>query len=135
MCYNALVKKEVIIIKTVILDIIIKNNEEKIKYSNINANIIDNTITFNIEDDNYTMNIDDGVSLHKENNESILELLFSLNKETSGTYFIKDMNYNMDARVKTLELIKTCDSIYVNYKFNLQEEDLGIYSLNINIKE
>ena len=40
----------------------------------------------------------------KENDESKIEFEFKYNAITKGTYFIKDLNFYMDANVKTTKL-------------------------------
>lgn len=122
-------------IKTVFLDILIKNNDEEINYKKITALINKEIISFKIGDDSYNLIINDIIKFNKENNESILDLKFSMNMVTDGIYYIKELNYNMDVRIKTKELIIEDNRIYIEYNMILQEEDLGNYLFRIDIKE
>ena len=122
-------------IKTVFLDILIKNNDEEINYKKITALINKEIISFKIGDDSYNLIINDIIKFNKENNESILDLKFSMNMVTDGIYYIKELNYNMDVRIKTKEVIIEDNRIYIEYNMILQEEDLGNYLFRIDIKE
>ena len=121
--------------KTVFLDILINNSEEKVQYNDIEGLIKNNILEFNNSSDYYKITLGPILNIHKENSESILDLNFILNKETNGIYFIKDMNYNMDAKVLTKELLLNKDKISINYELYLQEEFIGLFSFNIDIKE
>ena len=121
--------------KTVFLDILINNSEEKVQYNDIEGLINNNILEFNNSSDYYKITLGPILNIHKENSESILDLNFILNKETNGIYFIKDMNYNMDAKVLTKELLLNKDKISINYELYLQEEFIGLFSFNIDIKE
>ena len=121
--------------KTVFLDFLINNSEEKVQYNDIEGLINNNILEFNNSSDYYKITLGPILNIHKENSESILDLNFILNKETNGIYFIKDMNYNMDAKVLTKELLLNKDRISINYELYLQEEFIGLFSFNIDIKE
>ena len=120
-------------IKNINLDIYIKNNEEEYSYKKVPTKYKDNKYIFEINDDNYEITINNNILFHKENNESILDFNFKDNVITTGTYYIKDLKFYMDAKVKTTKL--DLDGISVEYKLWLQDEEIGNFIFKIKVKE
>lgn len=117
-----------------ILDFYIKNNDEEYFYENINAKYKNNTYIFNIENDKYEIKVDNKIILKKENNESLLEFIFDENKETNATYYIKELDFYMDAKINTIYTKKEVD-IVVEYKLTLQDEEIGNFIFKLKDKE
>ena len=117
-----------------ILDFYIKNNDEEYFYENINAKYKNNTYVFNIENDKYEIKVDNKIILKKENNESLLEFIFDENKETNATYYIKELDFYMDAKINTIYTKKEVD-IVVEYKLTLQDEEIGNFIFKLKDKE
>ena len=120
-------------IKNIKLDIHIKNNDEEYNYKDINAKYKDNKYIFDIDNDKYEILINDDIVFHKENDESIIDFIFKDNTITTGTYYIKDLKFYMDAKVKTTKL--DFNKILVEYKLWLQDEEIGNFIFKIKVKE
>lgn len=121
------------IIKNIKLDIYIKNNEEEYNFKDITSKYKDNKYIFEIDKDKYEITIKDDIVFHKENDESIIDFNFKDNIVTTGTYYIKDLNFYMDAKVKTIKL--DLNNILVEYKLWLQDEEIGNFIFKIKVKE
>ena len=120
-------------IKNYKLDIYIKNNEEEYNFKNINSKYKDDKYIFDIDNDKYEITIKDDIIFHKENDESVLDFNFKDNVITTGTYYIKELNFYMDAKVKTTKL--DLDKILVEYKLWLQDEEIGNFIFKMKVKE
>lgn len=119
----------------IILDFYIKNNDEETSKNNIKYKLINNKLIFNIDDDNYSVERKNNVQIRKENTESILDFNYINNKETIGTYYIKELNFYMDARIKTNKLISDDNNIEIDYELYLQDEYIGNFKIKIIVKE
>jgi len=119
----------------IILNLYITNSENNNIYKDISYNIKNNKLTFNIENDKYIVERKDNIHIKKENSESILDFIYINNKETTGTYYIKEMNFYMDAKVKTKKLINEDKMITIKYELYLQDEFIDNFELKIEIKE
>ena len=130
-CYGIIsLKKEAIHI----ISFYLKNNDEVIKKENINYKIKNKELIFTIDKDKYKINLDKYI-LNKENSESTLNFIFDDKKETKGTYYIKDMDFYMDARIKTNKLIYKDNKLDIDYELYLQDEYIGKFRLKITVKE
>lgn len=130
-CYGIISLKKVVIH---IISFYLKNNDEIIERDNISYKKKKEEIFFNIDNDKYIINLDKYI-LNKDNSESTLNFIFNDKKETNGTYYIKDMNFYMDARIKTNKLIYKDNKLEIDYELYLQDEYIGIFELKIIIKE
>ena len=122
-------------IKHLLFDLYIKNNEEEYEYKDITSKYKDNKYIFNINLDEYEIEINDKIVFHKKNNESIIDFVFENNKETIGTYYIKELDFYMDAKVKTIKYIVNDKEIEIEYKLWLQEELIGNFIFKLKVKE
>ena len=130
-CYGIIsLKKEAINI----ISFYLKNNDEIVKRDNIESKIKNNVLFFNIDNDKYEFDLDKNI-LKKDNEESKLEFIFDSNKETKGSYYIKELNFYMDARIITNELIDKNNEKNIKYELYLQDEYIGKFEFKINIKE
>ena len=111
-----------IIIKDILLDFYIKNQETEFNYNDIPGIIKNNNIIFEVNEDKYLVSKENSLSLKKENKESILLFNFNINKKEKCTYYIKEMNLYLDCEVKALEMINKDNKIYVKYILWLQDE-------------
>lgn len=112
----------------------LKNNDETIKRDNIESDIKKNRIKFNVDNDKYRIDLDQFV-LEKDNSESRLCFMFNDKKETKGTYYIKELDFYMDARIKTNKLIYKDNKLEIKYELYLQDEYIGKFELKITVKE
>jgi len=126
-CYGIISLKKVVIY---IINFYLKNNDEIIKKNISIYNKEKNILKFSIDDDNYNIDLNKLI-LIKENSESLLNFKFNDKKETNGTYYIKDINITMDARIKTNKLIYKDNKLEINYELYLQDEYIGKFELII----
>ena len=119
------------IIKHLLLDIYIKNNDEEYRYKDIPCKYKENKYVFSIEEDKYEIIKKENIVFHKENNESIIEFEFKDNEITTGTYFIKELNFYMDAKIKTNKYLVDDNKIDIEYKLWLQDEEIGDFIFKI----
>lgn len=130
-----LTKRKVFYIKYLSIDLFIKNNDEEFHYNNADCKLKNNKYIFKIEKDLYEIEVDKTIRLHKENDESIIDFIFDDTIEREGTYYIKELNFYMDALVNTTKYYVSKDEITVNYSLKLQGEEIGDFVLNIKVKE
>lgn len=123
-------KKEAIYI----ISFYLKNNDEIIRKDNIESKIKKDELLFEINKDKYKINLSKFI-LNKDNNESTINFIFDDKNETKGTYYIKDMNFYMDARIKTNKLIYKDNKLDIDYELYLQDEYIGKFRLKITVKE
>ena len=126
-CYGIISLKKVVIY---IISFYLKNNDETIKKNISIYNKEKNILKFNIDNDSYNIDLDKFI-LIKDSNESTLNFKFNDKKETNGTYYIKDINITMDARIKTNKLIYKDNKLEINYELYLQDEYIGKFELII----
>ena len=126
-CYGIISLKKVVVY---IISFYLKNNDEIIKKNITTYNKEKNILKFNIDNDSYNIDLDKFI-LTKDNNESILNFKFNDKKETNGTYYIKDINITMDARIKTNKLLYKDNKLEINYELHLQDEYIGKFELII----
>ncbi len=122
-------------IKHILVDLYIKNNDEELSFTNIDCIYKNNKLIFSINEDNYDITKKENIIFHKENKESIIDFEFKDNVLTKGTYFIKDLNFYMDANIKTIKYIVENNIIDIEYKLWLQDEEIGEFILKIKVKE
>ena len=126
-CYGIISLKKVVIY---IISFYLKNNDEIIKKNISIYNKEKNILKFNIDNDSYNIDLDKFI-LIKDSNESTLNFKFNDKKKTNGTYYIKDINITMDARIKTNKLIYKDNKLEINYELYLQDEYIGKFELII----
>ena len=117
-----------------IINFYLKNNDEIIKKNISIYNKERNILKFNIENDKYKIDLNK-FTLYKDNSESTLNFIFNDKKETIGTYYIKDMNFYMDAKIKTNKLLYKDNKLEIDYELYLQDEYIGKFKLKLEVKE
>jgi len=118
----------------IILDFYLKSSEGTIK-ENCSYKNINNKLTFNINNDKYILEKGKDIRLKKENDESILDFIYINNKDTEGTYYIKELNLYIDAKIKN-NMIKIIDNlIHIKYELYIQDNFIDNFELKISIKE
>ena len=126
-CYGIISLKKVVVY---IISFYLKNNDEIIKKNITTYNKEKNILKFNIDNDSYNIDLNKFI-LIKDNKESTLNFKFNDKKETNGTYYIKDINITMDARIKTNKLLYKDNKLEINYELHLQDEYIGKFELII----
>lgn len=116
---------------------IIENNNEKQEEFNLPAIYIkDESLKYKFDDNKIIINLkENNIIMKKDNKESIIELDFKLNKKTEGTYLIKDINLSIYIEVLTNKIVRSDNSIYIEYEMWLSSEYIGIFKYKIDIKE
>ena len=122
-------------IKHLFINLYIKNNDEELSYTKIPCKYKDNKYYFNIDSDEYEIDLNDNIVFHKKNSESNLDLIFKNNKITTGTYYVKELNFYIDAKVKTINYKIEDNKTEVEYKLWLQDEEIGDFKFKLEVKE
>jgi len=87
-------------------------------------------------DENINISFDNGnIIMERDNNESNLLFNFVLDKETESKYFIKNLNFYIDTKVKTNHLQIDDDRIIIEYDLWLSDEYSGNFKYEIILKE
>ena len=136
--YNATWKKDWwFFLKKVYIDYKIKNNDEIVKKENLEAVYkVNEYLKIKDIDENINISFDNGnIIMERDNNESNLLFNFVLDKETESKYFIKNLNFYIDTKVKTNHLQIDDDRIIIEYDLWLSDEYSGNFKYEIILKE
>ena len=114
----------------------IENPEEKIIKKNIESEFNNNILTFKDELDSIKITINkDNIIMIKDNIESRLTFNFIKNKKNDIEYYIKLINSYLDGQLLTNELIIQKDYVNIEYELWIQDEYIGKYKYELDIKE
>jgi len=136
--YNATWKKDWwFFLKKVYIDYKIKNNDEIVKKENLEAVYkVNEYLKIKDIDENINISFNNGnIIMERDNNESNLLFNFVLDKETESKYFIKNLNFYIDTKVKTNHLQIDDDRIIIEYDLWLSDEYSGNFKYEIILKE
>lgn len=136
--YNATWKKDWwFFLKKVYIDYKIKNNDEILKRENLEAVYkVNEYLKIKDIDENINISFNNGnIIMERDNNESNLLFNFVLDKETESKYFIKNLNFYIDTKVKTNHLQIDDDRIIIEYDLWLSDEYSGNFKYEIILKE
>lgn len=136
--YNATWKKDWwFFLKKVYIDYKIKNNDEILKKENLEAVYkVNEYLKIKDKDENINISFNNGdIIMERDNNESNLLFNFVLDKETESKYFIKNLNFYIDTKVKTNHLQIDDDRIIIEYDLWLSDEYSGNFKYEIILKE
>lgn len=136
--YNATWKKDWwFFLKKVYIDYKIKNNDEILKKENLEAVYkVNEYLKIKDIDENINISFNNGnIIMERDNNESNLLFNFVLDKETESKYFIKNLNFYIDTKVKTNHLQIDDDKIIIEYDLWLSDEYSGNFKYEIILKE
>ena len=113
--------------KKVYIDYKIKNNDEILKKENLEAVYkVNEYLKIKDIDENINISFNNGnIIMERDNNESNLLFNFVLDKETESKYFIKNLNFYIDTKVKTNHLQIDDDRIIIEYDLWLSDEYSG----------
>lgn len=123
--------------KKVYIDYKIKNNDEILKKENLEAVYkVNEYLKIKDIDENINISFNNGnIIMERDNNESNLLFNFVLDKETESKYFIKNLNFYIDTKVKTNHLQIDNDRIIIEYDLWLSDEYSGNFKYEIVLKE
>lgn len=123
--------------KKVYIDYKIKNNDEILKKENLEAIYkVNEYLKIKDIDENINISFNNGnIIMERDNNESNLLFNFVLDKETESKYFIKNLNFYIDTKVKTNHLQIDDDRIIIEYDLWLSDEYSGNFKYEIILKE
>lgn len=123
--------------KKVYIDYKIKNNDEILKKENLEAVYkVNEYLKIRDIDENINISFNNGnIIMERDNNESNLLFNFVLDKETESKYFIKNLNFYIDTKVKTNHLQIDDDRIIIEYDLWLSDEYSGNFKYEIILKE
>ena len=136
--YNATWKKDWwFFLEKVYIDYKIKNNDEIVKKENLEAVYkVNEYLKIKDIDENINISFNNGnIIMERDNNESNLLFNFVLDKETESKYFIKNLNFYIDTKVKTNHLQIDDDRIIIEYDLWLSDEYSGNFKYEIILKE
>lgn len=136
--YNATWKKDWwFFLKKVYIDYKIKNNDEILKKENLEAVYkVNEYLKIKDIDENINISFNNGnIIMERDNNESNLLFNFVLDKETESKYFIKNLNFYIDTKIKTNHLQIDDDRIIIEYDLWLSDEYSGNFKYEIILKE
>lgn len=124
-------------LKKVYIDYKIKNNDEILKKENLEAVYkVNEYLKIKDIDENINISFNNGnIIMERDNNESNLLFNFVLDKETESKYFIKNLNFYIDTKVKTNHLQIDDDRIIIEYDLWLSDEYSGNFKYEIILKE
>ena len=130
-------KRLVIFLKKVYIYYKIKNNDEILKKENLEAVYkVNEYLKIKDIDENINISFNNGnIIMERDNNESNLLFNFVLDKETESKYFIKNLNFYIDTKVKTNHLQIDDDRIIIEYDLWLSDEYSGNFKYEIILKE
>lgn len=123
--------------KKVYIDYKIKNNDEILKKENLEAVYkVNEYLKIKDIDENINISFNNGnIVMERDNNESNLLFNFVLDKETESKYFIKNLNFYIDTKIKTNHLQIDDDRIIIEYDLWLSDEYSGNFKYEIILKE
>lgn len=123
--------------KKVYIDYKIKNNDEILKKENLEAIYkVNEYLKIKDIDENINISFNNGnIIMERDNNESNLLFNFVLDKETESKYFIKNLNFYIDTKIKTNHLQIDDDRIIIEYDLWLSDEYSGNFKYEIILKE
>ena len=124
-----------IILKNYFVDFSLQNNEEKIEKKDIKLKKENNTMTFLSDNEKLKMTLNDNIILEKDNDESLIVFDFKLNEETSSKYYIKDLDFYIDTKIKTKQLEIKDNYIFIEYDLWLSDEYTGNFKYELKFKE
>ena len=124
-----------IILKNYFVDFSLQNNEEKIEKKDIKLKKENNIMTFLSDNEKFKMTLNDNIILEKDNDESLIVFDFKLNEETSSKYYIKDLDFYIDTKIKTKQLEIKDNYIIIEYDLWLSDEYTGNFKYELKFKE
>mgnify|MGYP004445475629 CR=1 FL=1 len=124
-----------IILKNYFVDFSLQNNEEKIEKKDIKLKKENNIMTFLSDNEKFKITLNDNIILEKDNDESLIVFDFKLNEETSSKYYIKDLDFYIDTKIKTKQLEIKDNYIFIEYDLWLSDEYTGNFKYEIKFKE
>lgn len=124
-----------IILKNYFVDFSLQNNEEKIEKKDIKLKKENNIMTFLSDNEKFKMTLNDNIILEKDNDESLIVFDFKLNEETFSKYYIKDLDFYIDTKIKTKQLEIKDNYIFIEYDLWLSDEYTGNFKYELKFKE
>lgn len=123
--------------KKIYIDYIINNNDEIVKKENLEAKYKENEYLKIIDnEENINISFNNGnIIMERDSSDSNIIFNFILNKETESKYFIKDLNFYIDTKVKTNNIKVDNNKLLIEYELYLQDEYSGKFKYEITMKE
>ena len=129
-------EKSLVIVLKCLLDYKIINNDEEIIRSNVESEYKNNELSFKDEIDSIKLSINkDNIIMIKDNIDSKFTFNFIKDKKTTLEYYIKMFNSYLDGNILTNTLIIKDNYILIEYELWIQDEHMGNFKFEINIKE
>ena len=122
-------------LSNILVDILLKNNDEIFEEKNINAKRKNNLLFYELDDDKYELNINKNIILKKENQESILKFNFDENEKNIAEYYLKEFDSYINIKIKTNYIRNIDNEITINYDLYIEDDLVGNNTYKITIKE
>ena len=122
-------------LSNILVDILLKNNDEIFEEKNINAERKNNLLFYELDDDKYELNINKNIILKKENQESILKFNFDENEKNIAEYYLKEFDSYINIKIKTNYIRNIDNEITINYDLYIEDDLVGNNTYKITIKE
>jgi uncharacterized beta-barrel protein YwiB (DUF1934 family) len=79
--------------------------------------------------------INDKIVIKREHPDYNLELIFEKNKKHRSLYKIYSPQMELEVEVDTLNLKREANSFYIEYRLTLNNENMGLFSINFKWEE
>lgn len=130
-----ILEKSLVIDLKCLVDYKIVNNEENISKNNIESDYKNNVLIFNDDIDSIKIIINNNnIIMIKDNIDSRFTFNFIKDKKTELEYYIKMFDSYLDGKVLTNELIINDNYINIEYEIWIQDEYIGKYKYELNIR-
>lgn len=118
------------------IDFIIQNNDELIEEKSLVGTYKKNILSFKTTMDDIIITIkDNNIVMEKNNSDSLITFDFKKGKTTQTKYYIKQIDFYMDASVKTNVLKINDKNIYIEYELTLGQEKVGLFKYKVEMRE
>ena len=119
-----------------LVDYNIVNNKENLSFKDVEAIYKDNKLSFKDENDSIKITINkDNIVMDKESLASQITFNFIKGKKTEVRYYIKIFNSYLNTDILTNVLEITDNRIYIEYELWVEEEYMGVFKYELQIKE
>ena len=115
------------------IDFKLISSEDKIQ-TKISGIFNSNRIVYIDNDVKTTIILDEEVIMKREGKDYILNFIFSKDKKTFGSYELTSYKVSIPLEIDTKELLIKDNYLKIEYHLCIDQEDKGIYKLELNYK-
>ena len=119
-----------------LVDYNIINNNENLQFKDVEAVFKNNILSFKDENDSIKITINnDNIIMDKESIASNITFNFIKDRKTEVKYYIKLFDSYLNTCILTNKLEISNRRIYIEYELWVEDEYMGIFKYELNIKE